>query len=562
MLASKPRSNTSGGPTMYDTPPCSRINHPSSSFSSCSTCHTYNAHAPQPGWTAMHQDDATYPFNSDNGSSFNPSPSGDQDSSLLLTPFERQQQQLLAQLIKNAAPGGSAEKRKHKDQNPEPLTFSNSANIKASNSFSFPVNDDTFAQTSPEHHAFSRSTTDDINTSFVDDQDADSWQFSAGGSEQGSPTKPHPQSGNRTGRRSPTKRPTINRTDTSSVPSESGTPEPGFNPDGWSNEFGPHTFVPQPSPVKAASPTRSMRGNPRKAKPAKVPGISTVPDDSSSEEEELPWRGRQPKGGPVATDSPQAMDIDSPPAGSAAPEAAAAVPPPPPSFNPTQPPSGVRNINVEPSRPEWRPGNVEGVNGEAKLAESPKKEFNPNAVGSEDSEEFRASLADLKNVAPFTHQDSGLRSFTELKDNLPFESKASASIPIKSYKPQSLVFPTPPIAPTLPPPVAINGMKPNVASWDKYVKEFEIYLQEWDRFNASVVDHFSTRKLNIANKRKSLGYSFLEARDDAEIQEYFNWLQQDGDVRKRWVAACDEHEQRFREFMAFRMKMKQLAPSP
>lgn len=428
--------------------------------------------------------------------------------------------------------------------------------------FSFPVNDDTFAQTSPEHHAFSRSTTDDINTSFVDDQDADSWQFSAGGSEQGSPTKPHPQSGNRTGRRSPTKRPTINRTDTSSVPSESGTPEPGFNPDGWSNEFGPHTFVPQPSPVKAASPTRSMRGNPRKAKPAKVPGISTVPDDSSSEEEELPWRGRQPKGGPVATDSPQAMDIDSPPAGSAAPEAAAAVPPPPPSFNPTQPPSGVRNINVEPSRPEWRPGNVEGVNGEAKLAESPKKEFNPNAVGSEDSEEFRASLADLKNVAPFTHQDSGLRSFTELKDNLPFESKASASIPIKSYKPQSLVFPTPPIAPTLPPPVAINGMKPNVASWDKYVKEFEIYLQEWDRFNASVVDHFSTRKLNIANKRKSLGYSFLEARDDAEIQEYFNWLQQDGDVRKRWVAACDEHEQRFREFMAFRMKMKQLAPSP
>ncbi|KAF7546507.1 hypothetical protein G7Z17_g8392 [Cylindrodendrum hubeiense] len=465
-----------------------------------------------------------------------------------LTPFERQQRQLLAQLIKNASSGGSTEKRKHKDQNAVRPIFSNRAN-KASNSFNIPVNDDTFAQTSPERHTFSRSNTDDINTSFVDDQDAESWQFSAGGSEQGSPTKPRPESGNRTGHRSPTKRPTVNRTDTSSVPSESGTSEPGFNPDGWNNDF--------TNPIHARQP--------KETETCQAPGIPTVADDSSSdEEEELPWRGRKPQGGPVAAESPQAMDIDSPPAGPAAPEAtaaAAAVPPPPPSFNPAQLPNGARNIHVEPSRPEWRPGNVEGVNGEAKPAESTKKEFNPNAVGSEDSEEFQASLADLKNVAPFTHQDSGLKSFTELKDNLPFESKPSVHIPIKPPQPTSLVFPTPPIAPNLP-PVAINGMKPNVASWEKYVKEFEIYLQSWDGFNASVVDHFSTRKHNIATMRLSQGYSFLEARDEVAIQEYFNWLRQDSEVRKRWITVCEEHELRFREFMAFRMKMKQLAPLP
>ncbi|KAH7160784.1 hypothetical protein EDB81DRAFT_642364 [Dactylonectria macrodidyma] len=558
---SKTQSNTTGGPSMYETPPCSHNTHLSSSFSNCNTCRTYNPHRPLQGWTATHQDDVACTFDSEEDPPFNSTPSGDRDSSLLLTAFERQQQRVLARLIENAAFVGSSEKRKQSDQNPEPPVFLNSADNKATNSFSFPVNDDTFSQTSPQHKTFSRSNTDDINTSFVDDQDADSWQFSAGGSEQGTPTRPRPQSGNRTGRHSPTKRPTVNRTDTSSVPSESGTSEPGFNPDGWNNEFGPHTFVPQPSPVKTTSPTRSMRGNPKKPKP-KAAGVSPIVIDSSSEEEDdLPWRGRKPQGGPVAADSPQAMDIDSPPTSTAVPEvtaaAAAAVPPAPPSFNAAQPPTGARNINVEPSRPEWRPGNVEGVNGGIKKpAENQTKEFNPNAAGSEDSEEFRVNFADLKNVAPFTHPDSGLRSFTELKDNLPFESKASANIPFEPHKPDKLVFPTPPKAPNLPSHVAINGMEPSVASWDKYVKEFEQYLKDWDVFNASVVDHFSTRKRNISHMRKAHGYSFLEAHSDAHIQEYFDWLQQDSDVQKRWTAACEEHQHRFRDFMAFRMKMK------
>ncbi|KAK7431481.1 hypothetical protein QQZ08_001971 [Neonectria magnoliae] len=425
--------------------------------------------------------------------------------------------------------------------------------------FSFPVNDDTFARTSPDHHTFSRSGTDDINTSFANDQDADSWQFSAGGSEQGSPTKSRPQSTSRTGHRSPNKRPTIHRTDTSSVPSEFGMSEPAFNPDGWSNEFGPHTFVPQPPQSKSASPSRSMRGNSKKPKSVKTPGKATVVDDSSSDEEELPWRGRNAQGAPVAAESPQAMDIDSPPVNQATPTPAPAPAPAPEpasvplSFNPTELPNGARNINVEPSRPEWRPGNV---NGEPKPVQSPTKEFSANAVGSEDSEEFLAGFSDLKNVAPFARQDIGLRSLTDLKDTLPFDSKPSAKLPIKFAKAPPLVFPAAPVAPRLPPPVTLNGMKPNQASWEKYVSEFENYLQQWDEFNGKVVDHFSTRKTNIANTRKNNGYSFLEARNDGDVQEYFNWLQQDGVVRERWSAACAEHEQRFREFMAFRMKMK------
>ncbi|UPK96134.1 hypothetical protein LCI18_007069 [Fusarium solani-melongenae] len=449
--------------------------------------------------------------------------------------------------------------------------------------FSFPVNDDTFAQTSPDPGRFARSSTDDINTSFAEDEDATGWQFNAGGAEQGSPTKPRSQAG-RGGRRSPKKRPTLNRTDTSSVPSESerpesGKPESAFNPEGWSDKFGPQTFVPQPSQSKSVSPTRSNRASSKKPKASKKPSHSALVDDSSSDEEVFEWRGRKGQEPPVA-ESPQAMDIDSPPASTSVPpprppkiltpQPAPTTPSPqpkPPVAQPSQPTepvpavgtapvfNGPRNINVEPSRPEWRPGNVDNVNGKDKPVEIPRKPVNPNLnnVGSEDSEEFRASFADLRNVAPFAHQSSGLKSFADMKDNLPFESKASADVSITLPKVHPLRFPSPPVAPQLP---AVNGAQPNVTSWEKYVKDFENYMRLWDTFNSQVVDHFATRKAHIARTREEKGYSFLEARGDADVQEYYNWLEQDMDVRRRWSAACEEHEHRFREFVAFRMRMK------
>jgi len=177
-------------------------------------------------------------------------------------------------------------------------------------------------------------------------------------------------------------------------------------------------------------------------------------------------------------------------------------------------------------------------------------------MGSEDSEDIRASFADLKNVAPFAHEQSGLRSLDDLKDSLPFESKASEELPIKKPKAPPLDFPSPPEAPRLPPTVAIEGMKPNAASWSKYLEDFEIYLRQWDSFNGQVVDHFATRKSNISSIRAAKGYSFLGARSDSDIQSYMQWVQQDNYVRQRWSAACEEHEKRLREFMAFREKMK------
>ncbi|EWZ41267.1 hypothetical protein FOZG_06639 [Fusarium oxysporum Fo47] len=549
-------TDSPGGPTMYGNPFSTTSSRPFlKSSNKCRGHHGYDSlgnHCPYEIPIKPSQ----------------PSPSGRQDSTHQLTPFERQQQELLSQLINNASPDSPAKKPKLQDRDSKIPSMPNRANKVYSSSFSFPVNDDTFARTSPDHHRFSRRSTDDINTSFADEDDAAGWEFNAGGAEQDSPSRPR-----KPGRRSPGKRPPMSGKSTPSFMSDaersdSAKPESAFNPAGW--DFGPQTFVPQPS--KSVSPTRSTRTNSRKPKASKKSSHANLVDDSSSEDEVLEWRGRKVQEEPLAAESPQAMDIDTPPAPSSMPPPR---PPKVPSPQPAQPvsqppqpvetnqapgvvpaPHAARNINVEPTRPEWRPGNVDTVNGNEHGPESPRKAFNPNNMGSEDSEEFQASFADLRNVAPFTQQSSGLKSFSDLKDNLPFESKAAPQIPMKLPKVHPLIFPAAPAAPQIPAAAIINGVKPSALSWETYVKDFEHYLKQWDTFNAQVVDHFATRKSHIARTREEKGYSFLENRGDADIQEYYNWLEQDMDVRRRWAAACEEHEHRFREFMAFRMKMK------
>ncbi|KND93174.1 DnaJ-like protein rsp1 [Tolypocladium ophioglossoides CBS 100239] len=374
--------------------------------------------------------------------------------------------------------------------------------------FNFPIGDDAFEHTSPstDPSRFSKSSVDDINTQFVNDDGSNTWQFSAGNRAQDGNQAGRPPSGGRANRRSPLKRPTMQRTESANAQPQSEASSSAFNANGWSDKFGPQTFVPQPTPGASASPTRSSRTSSKKVKAKPTVGNAAIIDDSSSDDETYDWRGRNAQSKSSGAESPQAMDIDSPPSASTVP--------------PIQPGS-ARNIHVEPSRPEWRPGNVDAMTGDAGPERPEKMPINSNAGGSEDSEEFKASFADLKNVAPFAQQNQqkvGLGSFADLEDNLPFESKASEELPIKLPKAQPLVFPTAPEAPRLPPTVAIEGMKPNIASWSKYLAEFESYLQQWDDFNGQVVDHFATRKAHIAQTRSSKGYAFLGARGDGDIQ--------------------------------------------
>lgn len=413
--------------------------------------------------------------------------------------------------------------------------------------FRFPVGDDTFERTQPLSQS-TKSSLEDINTSFVKNDDPNAWQFNAGSTEGGS----QPVSRNSTGGR--TKRGTFEKN--SSMPSADQHPayqtdhqpqteaqQGGFDADGWTDKFNAQTFVPRSQPGGTSSPTRCSRSNSKRVRTKPTAGSAAVVEEYSSEDEWYEWRGRNAQAKPPAADSPQAMDIDSPPSVPTTSQDQAA---------------GVRNIPVEPSRPEWRPGNPAPLVADDKPERPAKVPLNAQNMGSEDSEEFRASFADLRNVAPIGQQRAGLRSLTDLKDELPFESKASDEPLVSLPQTQPLQLPSVPQAPRPPPAAAMEGPKPNPLVWTKYLAEFESYLQKWDVFNGQVVDHFTTRKAHVAKTRIAKGYAFLRARGETDILEYSNWVRQDNDVRQRWGAACVEHDVRLREFMAVRDKMKAL----
>ncbi|PHH72778.1 hypothetical protein CDD82_5802 [Ophiocordyceps australis] len=382
----------------------------------------------------------------------------------------------------------------------------------------------------------SKSSVDDINTQFSSQFCSDTWHFAAGNQESGGPGTPGPSAAQ--SHHSPAKQPFMSPPppETAQPMGETLAQPSGFDANGWSDKFGPQTFVPQPTPGASISPTRPGRANSKKVRARPTVGTAAVVEDSS-DDETYEWRGRNAQPKSATVESAQPMDIDSPP-----PPASA----PPPSLSP-------RKIPVEPSRPEWRSGNG-NVRAAEEIIGKPKANPVMNTAGSEDSHEFRANMADLKTVPPFVQPNSGLESLTDLNESLPFESKASNSI--KPSKVHFLGFPTPPEAPRLPPAPGVPGLRPNTASWMKYLADFEIYLLQWDEFNGRVVDHFATRKALIQASRHTKGLSFLAARGDGEVQEYRNCVSQDNDVRRRWNAACEEHERRLDELMSFREIMK------
>ncbi|PON29510.1 hypothetical protein TGAM01_v201759 [Trichoderma gamsii] len=494
-----------------------------------------------------------------------------------LSPFEQKQNAILKRLIKNqrGAILAQANKPPHRTiiNHKKSSTKESNANNGLPSSFNFSLDDDTFVPDAPGTAQFRKSTSvDGINTNFVKDNTSTTWQFSAGSGDNDSLPQSRSRSTNKADRCSPIRRRPVATPKAPNFGTQSTQNSTRFDPEQY--KFEPQMFAPRPgTPSKPGSPTRKTgKKVPRTPIPMSKDSTAAMPEDNSNDDHPA-GRGRNAQPKATTVGSPQAMDIDSPL--TASPSATPISTPPPlvpttPSVTstpipvpaPIVPPHThhqhhspvARNIHVEPSRPEWRPGNVTGL-GQAQRQSEERKEIPINFKGSEDSEEFRATFEDFKNVAPFAPPKPGLKSFTELKDNLPFESQASAELHLNNpSQPQQLELPDPPLAPGL--PLIVEGAKPSVPVWTKYLEEFEGYLRRWDIFNSQVVDHFATRKANISNARVSKGYSFLGVRGDTDVSEYYNWVEQDNGVRRIWLAACEEHETRFREFMAFREKMK------
>ena len=361
-------------------------------------------------------------------------------------------------------------------------------------SFTFPVGANLFEKSSasPDRNGFSKASVEDINTSFANDAGPNQWQFSAGTGE---------DEANAAGARSSAARP-LNRRAPIKRPSKLHTdnvndafPAPQAETESNAEDWGDKSSTQTFVPPPAPGP--SLCTNSKKSKTRPTAGTAAVVVDISSDEESYKLQGRNRRSGSLdgVPSMSQAMDIDSP--------------------------SSTCNVPVEQLRPEWRAdgaGAPEPSAGDGKPAR--------HAAGSEDSS-----------------------SFAGLKGNLPFESKEPDVQPLQ--------FPAAPEAPQLPPTTAVGRIEANSSSWKKYVQDFGSYLRQWHTFNHQVVGHFDKRKALIKSIKEAEWYRDLLAQGDAAaLQKYHSEVMQDNNLRERWTAACVDHENRLREFTAYRNKTK------
>ncbi|KAI1752585.1 hypothetical protein F4782DRAFT_546538 [Xylaria castorea] len=491
--------------------------------------------------------------------------SGPHDPTALL-PLEMHQRKTLDRLVRNYSMAGeSGVGNGHitntKQHTAHDLMTSNGkvgANCNRASSFNFSEGLNA-ARTGAGFKTFTRNSAESINTRFVELED--DWQFKAGSASANEATMPprsRPQSRNRPAHRQKTfPKPTF------SAPMHEAQEAPvmnsgeqGFSAGMWDEQIGSQHFEPQSSNSASTSPTR--RAPLRKSKSFKMTaGTAAVVDEEESEEcQDI----HPPSMGPTST-APDAMDIDTPPV-----EKTEEIP------NPVEV-NSARKYATEPYRKDWRAGDVNGVPSNASdpapstngtngnLSETngtkPKVGATNNGPlqhgGSEDSEEFRATFSDFKNVEPFVDPSpSGLKSFADLESTLPFESRPSEQIPSDIKPPavptRPLEFPHPPVAPRLPPTMGVAGLRPNNSSFKKYAESFHNYMEKWEVFNNKVLTHFVTRQEEFKSRRLRRGVNWLEE----GVTEYLTEVDQDLDVQKKYADACAEHRKRVAQFREFR----------
>ncbi|KAK4185941.1 DnaJ-related protein rsp1 [Podospora australis] len=458
-------------------------------------------------------------------------PSGEQDNaSPGLNSFKRGLQSQLDVLL-------SAKERSHKRPF---LPEDRNRDANATDPASFAVPDDD--PSSPAQQArFARHSADNINTQFVSEDKA-KFEFSAGAE---SPTRDDPFMRARQrhrGRQSPLRNEFTSSQDRF-TPAAAQQPPPvppkvsAFDPKEWEETIKSNIFEPKPPTRTSVSPTRPIRPI-KKPRPVRMTAGSAgmVDEEDSTSGEDKPKAAEAP--GSNGGRSPNAMDVDPPQ--------------PETPIHPHEP----RNIPVEPTKPEWRAGNVgPNVPGGAPLNPKPASGFkmpavNPNTVGSEDTEEFMKPnlFSEFKNVAPFADKPAGLGSFADLSSNLPFQSQPSLKIPIPQAKPQPLTCPPVPQPPKPPVALMIPSGKVGSSAWNQYAKEFEAYLKAFSDWNKQLTDHFQGRQQHL----ESQGFSWVNATGDSGYANYLNALEQDKPLRQKWMTAMNAHELAFKEFQQLR----------
>ncbi|EEP82299.1 predicted protein [Uncinocarpus reesii 1704] len=187
-------------------------------------------------------------------------------------------------------------------------------------------------------------------------------------------------------------------------------------------------------------------------------------------------------------------------------------------------------------------------------------------------------LTDIGLVNPFTATNSsGINDLKDLNTTLPFDSQPE-SIRTR-IKPKDLSLPKPPKVPTAP-KFTVNpglpGMKPEQilarGMWDRFMTDMAAYMNEFNRFNRTMLSHFNSRqnsvdtllspnwmsargdsnRLNLdGNQCPAAGDDEDESSDENSLSNtgkfgftaYVRGMEEDFVVRQHWEIAWERHRQ-------------------
>ncbi|KAK6379184.1 hypothetical protein LTS17_006102 [Exophiala oligosperma] len=159
------------------------------------------------------------------------------------------------------------------------------------------------------------------------------------------------------------------------------------------------------------------------------------------------------------------------------------------------------------------------------------------------------NLRDFAQQAPFASTAAGLKDLDDLAAHLPFESKSEEKYEKPSTRLRALNLPKPPKV--VVPPAADRL---DQANFLQYVDNMNAYMQDWNHFNAKMIEHFRGRQDRVCGTMSHNWISMLGDGPDADkVDEngtqkagyaaYLQWLQDDAQCRQWWDHANEKHLQ-------------------
>ncbi|KIW10527.1 hypothetical protein PV08_11491 [Exophiala spinifera] len=186
-----------------------------------------------------------------------------------------------------------------------------------------------------------------------------------------------------------------------------------------------------------------------------------------------------------------------------------------------------------------------------KAASNPTRSspFEAHSTKRRSSPDGGVNLREFTQQAPFAPTAAGLKGLDDLAAHLPFESKPEDKYEKAPTRLRALNLPKPPKV--VIPPAADRLDKANFL---QYVDNMNAYMQDWNNFNATMLDHFKARHNRVCGTMSQSWVSMLWDGPDADkIDEngtqkagysaYLQWLHDDAQCRQWWDHANEKHLQ-------------------